>query len=182
MVRPRHIISNPNAGNLPSARKPQLTSKYPPAQPVTTIPMTTDTLADPKVLPTTVGMVEKKPPLAIPFTITKTIKGPSDVEIGQMISILRALSSSEINNVFSGPTKSLHRPHNNLPSAEEKLNAATTPAPVPDDMPREAVNSGRKNGGTKRGNVAMAPIAKRSTKRMSRNRRLNHTSAPNQGC
>lgn len=77
-----------------------------------------------------------------------------------------------MNSVFSGPTKSLHSPQINLPSAEEKLNAATIPAPVPDDIPREAVKSGRKNGGTRRGNVAIAPIAKRRTKRMSRNRRL----------
>lgn len=139
---------------------------------MTTIPITTDTLADPKVLPTTVGMVEKNPPFAMPFTITKMIKGPRDVEIGQMISILSALNSNDINSVLSGPTKSLQSPHINLPSAEEKLKAATTPAPVLDDIPSEFVKSGRKNGGTRSGNVAMAPIAKRSTKRMSRNKRL----------
>lgn len=150
----------------------QLTSKYPPAQPVTTIPITTDTLADPNVLPTTVGMVEKNPPFAMPFTITNTIKGPKEVETGQMISILSALNSSDMNSVLRGPTKSLKSPHSNLPSAEEKLKAATTPAPVLDDIPSEFVKSGRKNGGTNRGNVATAPIAKRSTKRMSRNKRL----------
>lgn len=134
--------------------------------------MTTDTLADPNVLPTTVGIVEKKPPFAIPLTITNTIRGPREVEMGQIISMLSALSNSEMNSVFNGPTKSLQSPHSSLPSAEEKLNAATTPAPVPDDIPSDAVKSGKKNGGTKRGNVAMAPIAKRSTKRMSRNKRL----------
>lgn len=57
--------------------------------------MTTDTLAEPNVFPTTVGIVEKKSPFAIPFTITKMINGPSEVEIGQIISILSALSRME---------------------------------------------------------------------------------------
>lgn len=117
-------------------------------------------------------MVEKKPPFAIPLTITKTTNGPREVEIGQIINMLSALSRREMNSVFNGPTKSLHSPQSNLPSAEEKLNAATIPAPVLDDIPREAVKRGRKKGGTRRGNVAIAPIAKRRTKRMSRNRRL----------
>lgn len=124
------------------------------------------------MFPTTVGIVEKKPPFAIPFTITKTINGPSEVEIGQIINMLSALSRREINSVLSGPTISLHSPQSNLPSAEEKLNAATIPAPVADDIPSEAVKRGRKKGGTKSGNVAIAPIAKRRTKRTSRNRRL----------
>lgn len=51
------------------------------------------------------------------------------------------------------------------------MNAATVPAPVPEDILSEAVRRGRKKGGTRRGNVAIAPIVKR-TKRMSRNRRL----------
>lgn len=141
------------------------------------MPITTDTRADPKVFPTTVGIVEKNPPLAIPFTITKTINGPKDVDTGQIASMLTALSSRDMNKVFSGPTKSLQSPHSSLPSAEEKLNAATTPAPVLDDMPSEAVKSGKKNGGTRSGNVAIAPIANKSTNRMSRNRRLIHALA-----
>jgi MFS family permease len=38
-----------------------------------------------------VGIVEKKPPFAIPLTITKTINGPSEVEIGQIISTISPL-------------------------------------------------------------------------------------------
>lgn len=157
---PRHIDST------------ALTKRYPPAQLVTIIPMATDTLADPNTFPTTVGIVEKNPPFAIPLMITNTTNGPMDVETGQMISILRALSNSETNSVLSPPMVSLANPQVSLPKAEEKLNAATTPAPAAEPNPRESVYRGRKKGGTSSGNVAMAPAAKRSRKRMSRNRRL----------
>ncbi|GMF70098.1 unnamed protein product [Aspergillus oryzae] len=99
------------------------------------MPIATDTRAEPNTFPTTVGMVEKKPPLPIPLIITKTINGPMDVETGQRISMLRALSKRDMNRVFSGPSLSLQKPHISLPTAEEKLNAATTPAPTPEFIP-----------------------------------------------
>lgn len=125
-----------------------------------------------KTVPTTVGIVEKKPPLAVPLMITKTTNGAMDVETGHRMSMLRALRGRDINRVFNGPKKSLQNPQTNLPSAEEKLNAATSAAPVLDAMPIESVYSGRKNGGTKSGTVARAPVRKSRTKRRSRRRRL----------
>lgn len=136
------------------------------------MPMTTGTLVEPKVFPTTVGIVEKKPPFAMPLIMVKTINGPREVEKGHNIIMLSALNRREINSVFNGPKKSQQSPQSSLPSAEEKLNAATMPAPVLDDIPSEAVNKGRKNGGTSRGKVAIAPTAKRRTKRTLRNKRL----------
>lgn len=104
--------------------------------------------------------------------ITNTTSGPIDVETGQIISMLSALSNSETNSVLSPPIVSLAKPQVNLPSAEEKLKAATTPAPAAEPNPRESVYRGRKNGGTSSGKVAMAPAAKSSRNRMSRNKRL----------
>lgn len=134
--------------------------------------MATDTRAEPNTFPTTVGMVEKNPPLAIPLIMTKTINGPMDVETGQRISMLRALSKSDMNRVFNGPSRSLQKPHISLPTAEEKLNAATIPAPTPEVIPIDSVYNGRKNGGTKSGKVAIAPTANSKANRMSRKSRL----------
>src|SRR5438046_359750 len=57
-----------------------LTKRYPPAHPDTIIPIATLTLALPKTLLATVGMVAKKPPFAAPLIITKAASRPSEVE------------------------------------------------------------------------------------------------------
>jgi hypothetical protein len=116
-----------------------LTSKYPPTHPVTIIPIATLTLAEPKTFPTTVGIVEKNPPFAIPLIITNATSGATELDTGQRTSMLTALSSRERKSVFSGPNLSLKNPHMSLPRAEEKLKAATTPAPTEDFIPSEEV-------------------------------------------
>ena len=132
----------------------------------------TDTRADPKTFPRTVGMVEKKPPFAAPLIITKMTRGPMEREMGHRTRILIVLSSREMNKVLSDPSLSHANPHESRPIADEKLKAATKPAPALDGKPREFVYSGRKKAGTKSGNVPIAPVAKRRAKRMSRKRLL----------
>lgn len=148
------------------------TKRYPPPQPVTIIPIATDTRAEPKTLPTTVGMVAKNPPFAMPLMITKMISGPREIETGQRTSMLNAVSKREMNSVFRGPSLSLLKPQRSRPTADEKLKAATRPAPALELRRRELAYRGKKNGGTKRGNVATAPATKSTMNRISRNSRL----------
>ena len=108
----------------------QHTIKYPALQPVTTMPIATDTRADPNTFPTTVGMVEKKPPLPAPLMMTKTARGARVVEAGQRASILRALSIRDRKRALSAPILSQSTPQRMRPTAEEKLNPATRPAPA----------------------------------------------------
>lgn len=117
----------------------QLTKRYPPSQPLTTMPMATDTRAEPKTLPTTVGMVEKNPPFAEPLIMTKAISGPMELDTGQSTKMLNALSSNDRKSVFSDPSLSHANPHERRPMAEEKLKAATKPAPALDGRPSELV-------------------------------------------
>lgn len=105
-----------------------LTIKYPGPQHVNIIPSATDTLRLPNNPPATVGVAAKNPPFAAPLRIQKTIRGPTVVENGQITSILNALSRSEIKSVFMDPMLSHIMPQSSLPTAEEKLNAATKPA------------------------------------------------------
>src|SRR4051812_14336662 len=98
------------------------------------MPIATDTLAEPNTLPTTVGMVAKNPPLAIPLMITKTINGPKESETGHSTNALSALNSKDENTVFRGPILSQLKPQSRRPIADEKLNAATRPAPTLDVM------------------------------------------------
>lgn len=86
---------------------------------------------------TTVGMVLKNPPLAIPFTITKAINGPKESDTGQIAKILKALASKEIKSVLTGPIESHINPQQRRPTADEKLNPATRPAPAEADRPSE---------------------------------------------
>jgi len=85
------------------------------------------------------------------------INGPSVLETGHNTNILRALSINERNRVFTGPIKSERKPQPRRPTADEKLNPATIPAPADDERPREFAYRGRKNGGTKRGKVPILP-------------------------
>lgn len=125
----------------------------------------TATRADPNTLPTTVGMVEKKPPFAAPLITTNTASGATLVDSGHSASMLKAVSMNDMKSVFSGPTTSLRNPHPMRPNALAKLKPASRPAPVLADMPSELLYSGRKKGGTNRGNVPMAPARKMVTKR-----------------
>jgi hypothetical protein len=111
--------------------------RYPPPQPVTTIAMTTNTLWDPNTLPTTVGIVEKKPPFAAPLRTTNTIIGASVVEAGHKANIVMALINKEMDKVFSDPTLSQRKPQRILPAADERLKPAKRPAPVDEDKPMD---------------------------------------------
>jgi hypothetical protein len=62
--------------------------------------------------------------------------------------------------------------------ADEKLQAATTPAPVPGERPIAVVKSGRKNGGTKIENVPIAPARKSKLNLKSLNSTLIFVSTP----
>lgn len=79
---------------------------------------------------TTVGTVEKYPPFAAPLITTKTINGARESDTGQIINILKALRIKERKSVLTGPTESARNPQHIRPTADEKLNPATRPAPV----------------------------------------------------
>ena len=121
------------------------------------MPRATLTRALPKTCPATVGIREKKAPAAGPLSTTKAINGPSVVDTGQRASMLNPFRKSELASVFRGPIWSLRNPAPILPTADERLNAATSAAAVLVDRPRELLYSGKKNGGTKSGKVATAP-------------------------
>lgn len=144
----------------------------PPLQLVTIMPMATVTLADPKRLPTTVGIVEKNPPFAIPFTILNIVSGARVVDTGQTASMLIAARLRARNRALRGPILSHSIPLKILPAADAKLKPANRPAPVAEFRPIALAKRGMKNGGTRRGNVPIAPAIKTKTKLGSLNRRL----------
>lgn len=117
----------------------QHTTKYPPAQPVTIIPIATDTLCEPNTVPTTVGIVAKKPPLAAPLIMTKTTSGPSESETGQITNMLTVVRKRPMKSVFRGPKASAAMPELRRPTAEERLKPATRAAPVLEERSREAL-------------------------------------------
>lgn len=112
------------------------TVKYPGPHPVIIMPITTGTLRLPKSEITTGGMAEKKLPLPKPLRTTKTTRGPTDVEKGHTKSRVTAFSKRAKKSVFTGPNLSHSIPQTSRPTAEEKLNAATRPAPAVCDNPR----------------------------------------------
>ena len=115
------------------------TIKYPPTHPVTIMPIATETRCEPKTVPTTVGIVAKNPPLAAPFIITKTTKGPSESETGQIANMLTVVRNKPMKSVFRGPSASAARPEPSRPTADEMLKPATRPAPALEERPREAL-------------------------------------------
>jgi hypothetical protein len=121
-------------------------------------------------------MVLKNPPLAAPLMITKAINGPRVFDTGQSTNILNALNIRDSKSVFTGPIKSDRKPQQSRPTADEKLKPATRPAPAEGDSPKELLYSGRKKGGTKRGNVAIAPARKSVTNLTSLKSALNSLS------
>lgn len=136
------------------------------------MPIATPTRLLPNTLMTTVGIVLKNPPLAIPFMITNTTKGPRELDTGQIANILNALPSKDRRSVLTGPIESDMKPQQRRPTADEKLKPATRPAPAEADRPRELLYNGRKNGGTRRGKVAMAPARKSVVNLTSLNKAL----------
>jgi hypothetical protein len=122
--------------------------------------MAMDTLADPNTFATTVGIVEKKPPLDTPFKMTKTIMGARVVETGQSASMLTPVRRSENSSTLSAPRRSHRIPQRILPTADEKLKLATNIAPVLELRSIDLEYNGTKNGGTKSGKVPMAPARK----------------------
>ena len=132
------------------------------------------TLADPKQLPTTVGIVEKNPPFAIPFTTLNTANGARVVETGQTASMLMAAKLSDRNRALRGPILSHKKPLRIRPTADAKLKPANRPAPVAELKPTALANRGMKKGGTNRGKVPMAPPMNTKAKLGSLKSRLNH--------
>jgi hypothetical protein len=104
--------------------------------------------------------------------ITKAMRGPRVVDTGHNTSILSELSISDMRRVFRGPRRSLMNPHARRPTADEKLNPATSPAPALGERPSEVLYNGRKKGGTKRGKVATTPVRNRTVNLKLRKRFL----------
>ena len=91
------------------------------------------------VLPTTVGIVLKKPPFPRPLKIAKTVRGASDVDSSQMTNMLKALMESATNSVLIGPTVSQAKPHSTRPSADAIFKATRNPAAAVGENPRRTV-------------------------------------------
>jgi hypothetical protein len=73
--------------------------------------MATETLAEPNMLPTTVGMVEKNPPFAAPLMMTNATRGATVLDTGHSTSMLNAPRRSDRKSVLSGPSRSPRKPN-----------------------------------------------------------------------
>lgn len=104
-----------------------------------TILIATDSLALPNTLPTTVGIVEKKPPLEAPLMSTNTTSGPRLSDAGQRASMLTDVSTSDTNSTLTDPSRSQAMPEKMRPTAEARLKPATRPAPVAEERPSAVV-------------------------------------------
>jgi len=130
------------------------TIKYLPAHPLTIRRIAAKTLLLAESLPTTVGIVLKKQPLAAPLMNTKTISGAKQLDTRHTTSMLTTLIMSEMKRVLTGPMQSKRRPQQSLLMADEKLKPATRPALAEAERPRELLYRGKKKGGTRSGKVA----------------------------
>jgi len=106
------------------------------------MPMVTLMFAEPKMWPTTVGIIEKNPPTATPATSTKRISTPRVLAKGQMRNMVVPSSDMDIKATFREPILSLRNPDEMRPTAEAALKAATSPAPVLEEMPMDSANVG----------------------------------------
>jgi len=106
------------------------------------MPMVTLMFAEPKMWPTTVGIMLKKPPTAMPATSTKRISTPRVLAKGQTRNMVVPSSDMDIKATFTEPILSLKKPEEMRPTAEAALNAATSPAPVLEDKPMDSANVG----------------------------------------
>lgn len=77
--------------------------------------------------------MEKNPPFPSPLMMMKRIRGESDVETGQIASMLKALTNRDMDKLLIGPTRSPRRPNPTRPKADERLNiASNTDATLPE--------------------------------------------------
>jgi hypothetical protein len=106
------------------------------------MPIVTLIFAEPKMWPTTVGIIEKNPPTATPAMSTKTMSTPRELAKGQMRNMVVPSSDMDIKATFREPILSLRNPEEIRPTAEAALNAATSPAPVLEDRPIDSANVG----------------------------------------
>ena len=106
------------------------------------MPIVTLMFAEPKMCPTTVGIIEKNPPTATPAMSTKTINTPRVLAKGQIRNMVVPSNDMDIKATFTEPILSLKNPEEMRPIAEAALNAATSPAPVPEDRPMDSANVG----------------------------------------
>ena len=88
-------------------------------------------------MPTTVGIVVKNPPLAIPLMITKATSGPREFDKGHITIKLIAHSNRVKNSVFREPSLSHAKPDDRRPIAEEKFQPASKPAPAVEESPSD---------------------------------------------
>ena len=146
----------------PQASRKMCTRRYPKAQPVTTIANALATREDPYICPTTLGIVEKKPPFPIPFNTMNTTSGARLVDTGHTASMLTAARSRVSASAEIGPTRSPSAPKPTRPTADERLNSARSAEAVKADAPREFAYNGMKKAGTRIGNVARPEPRKRS--------------------
>ena len=102
-------------------------------------------------------------PAATPVSMTKTIKGPTLPLKGQTSNKLIALAPKAIMSELMGPIQSANWPKAMRPTADARLNPAARPAEEECERPIEVPYNGRKNGGTKSGNVPSAEATKTVT-------------------
>lgn len=105
--------------------------------------------------------MEKNAPLARPLTITKTVKGAREVLIGQIASMLSALSAKLSRSELTGPRRSPKKPNPSLPHADARFHPASSSAPVKRGKPSVSAYMGMKKGGTSKGKVPIAPARAR---------------------
>jgi hypothetical protein len=140
---PVYSVSKRNrSSRVGRGERTRRTSKYPKVQLVKIIPIVTLIFAEPKMCPTTVGIIEKKPPTATPATITKTISTPRVLAKGQIRNMVVPSNDIDIKATFTEPILSLKNPEEMRPTAEAALNAATSPAPVLEERPMDSANVG----------------------------------------
>jgi hypothetical protein len=106
------------------------------------MPIVTLIFAEPKIWPTTVGIIEKNPPTATPATSTKRTRTPRVLAKGQTKNMVTPSNDMDIKATFSEPILSLRNPDEMRPTAEAALKAATSPAPVLEDRPIDSANVG----------------------------------------
>jgi hypothetical protein len=115
---------------------------YPKLQLVRIMPIVTLIFAEPKIWPTTVGIMETIPPTVNPEMRTKRIVTPRVLANGQITNMLVPSSAKDVQRTFSGPTRSLMKPEVMRPRAEAALNPATSPAPIPLERPIDSAKVG----------------------------------------
>jgi hypothetical protein len=136
--------------------------KYPNVQAVTSIDNALAANSDPNIFPTTTGIRLKNPPEPAPFRMAKRTTMPTEDETGHTTMMLVLLMTRESRRPLIGPKMlSAPRPIIIRPAADAMFHVARITAQIPFESPIELAYSGRRNGGTKSGKVATAPMTKR---------------------